>query len=279
MSYKTILVHVDESIHVDARIDIAARIALAENAHLIGAATSGISMFLQQTASVDADYPAINPYLDILRQRAGNALEKFDRMARRSGVLSFEKRLIDDEAASGMSLHAHYCDLVVIGQTDPDRPSPLLGPDFPEHVALHSGCPVLIIPYAGTFKNVGTTVLVAWDASMEARRAVRDALPLLKRAQMVQVAIINPAAQAEIYGQRPGADIALYLARHDVKVSVREEVSDDDIGNTLLSLAADSASDLLIMGCFGHSRLRETLLGGATRTILKSMTLPVLMSH
>lgn len=279
MSYKTILVHVDESHHSDMRIDIAATIAAAENAHLVGAAMTGISRFLYETVAFNPDDPGIEPYLDTLRQRATDTLEKFDKTAQRIGNLSYEKRLVDDEAAAGLSLHARYCDLVVLGQNDPDAPSAAVGTDFPEGVVINAGCPVLIIPYAGTFKSVGSRVLVAWNGSVEARRAVHDAIPLLRRADIVEVVVFNPAEQPEVYGRQPGVDIAIYLARHGIKVDVKEESTDNDIGDALLSLTTNLGSDLLVMGGYGHSRFREILLGGVTRTILESMTVPVLMSH
>jgi nucleotide-binding universal stress UspA family protein len=91
--------------------------------------------------------------------------------------------------------------------------------------------------------------------------------------------VFNAERQVNVHGEQPGADLALYLARHGVKVDVLQETTEQDSGNALLSLAADVNADLLVMGCYVHSRFREVLLGGATRTVLESMTLPVLMSH
>jgi len=123
-------------------------------------------------------------------------------------------------------------------------------------------------------------VLVGWDASREAARAVRDAMPLLARAEAVTVLTIDAEQSPFGHGEIPGADIALYLARHGVKAEVARTVSAGiGIGNTLLSRAADYEANLLVMGAYGHSRVRELLLGGTTRTVLTSMILPVLMSH
>ncbi len=122
--------------------------------------------------------------------------------------------------------------------------------------------------------------MVAWDASREAARAVSDALPILERASSVAVVSVNPRSRDFGHGDVPGADIALHLARHGVKVDVqRIETRDLDVGNALLSHVASESADLLVMGGYGHSRLREMVLGGATRTILGEMTVPVLMSH
>ncbi len=279
MGYKTILVHVDEARNVEARIATAAAIAIAESAHLIGAAMTGVSRFLYETMTVNSGDAAITPFLESLRQRGRQTLEKFDKLAQQAGVLSFEHRLIDDEAADGISLQARYCDLVVLGQYDPYQASQFLNSDFPEYVVMNSGCPVLILPYAGTFKNPGSRVLIAWNGSMESRHAVHNALPMLRRAQLVEVVVFNPLSQVDRHGEQPGADIALYLARHGVKVNVREEIVEGNVGNALLSLAADLSTDLIVMGCYGHSRFREVMLGGVTRTMLESMTVPVLMSH
>lgn len=114
---------------------------------------------------------------------------------------------------------------------------------------------------------------------MEATHAVTAALPILKRANNVKIAVINPAAEPDAHGADPGTDIALYLARHDVKVEVVQKTTENDAGNALLSVVQDLSSDLLVMGAYGHSRFREIILGGATRTMLESMTVPVLMAH
>jgi nucleotide-binding universal stress UspA family protein len=280
MSYKTILAHVDDSISLAPRVELACRIAVQENAHLVGAATTGISQFIYQSAVVDMSGDYITGYIETLRQRAEAGLKSFDAIARRIGVASVEQRLIDDETAGGISLHARYSDLVVLGQTDPAEPSAIVGDDFPEFVVLHAGCPVLVVPYAGQFYNFGEKVLIAWDGGLEAKRAVHDAIPLLRRAALVEVAVFNPSERPDTHGAQPGADIALYLARHGIRVNVRESiVPHEEIGTALLSLAADIGAGMLVMGCFGHSRLREIMLGGVSRTILSSMTVPVLMSH
>lgn len=110
-------------------------------------------------------------------------------------------------------------------------------------------------------------------------KAVHSALPLLRRAKIVEVTVFNPNRPSDAHGEQPGADIASYLARHDIKVDVMQETTESDIGDALLSLAASLNSDLLVMGCYGYSRFREVLLGGVTRTMLKSMSIPVFMSH
>lgn len=279
MFYKTILVHVDDSINAGVRIELAARLARAGQAHLTGAAMTGISRFLYEAVAQDAGDPVMAPYLGMLRQRADNALKVFEGIAQRIGVASFEKILTDDEPERGLGNYARYADLAILGQYDPQGTTPLIPADLPEYLVMNAGCPVLIVPYAGSFDNVSERVLIAWNASLEALRAVRHAFPLLQKATTVQVAIFNPASLPVAKSKDAGHEIMQFLARHGIKADVMQEQSNTDPGEALLSLSSNLKSNLLVMGCYGHTRLREVLLGGVTRTILKKMTLPVLMSH
>ena len=279
MSYKTILVHVDHSRHAPQRIRVAAEIALRDNAHLVGLAMTGVSRYLLDSDTVDHQEPVLLTHISALKKQAEQALERYEELVQQMGVLSWEKRLVDDEPAGGVSLEARYADLVVLGQTDTDEVLPAMMSDFPEYVVMYAGRPVLIVPYAGSFEHIGKKILVAWDGSMEASRAINGALPFLRQAHEVKVVVFNADKQVNVHGEQPGADIARYLARHGVNVDVLQETTDQDSGNALLSLAADTFADLLIMGCYAHSRFREVLLGGASRTVLESMTLPVLMAH
>jgi nucleotide-binding universal stress UspA family protein len=279
MSYKTILVHVDRSRHAAARIRIAAEIAHAENAHLIGAAMTGISRFIYQDSEIDITRTVVAEQIDALNESANHALAQFESIAKQVGVLSYEKRLVNDEPEGGLALQARYSDLVVVSQTDVEEPASSITSDLPEFVVLNCARPVLIVPSAGQFNHVGNNVLIAWDGSMEATRAITNTIPLLKRAKNVTVASFNPAAQSDVHGDQPGADIALYLARHGVKVEVIQKNTSVNIGDAILSTVSDLQSDLIVMGGYGHTRFREVILGGVTMTILNSMTVPVIMSH
>lgn len=280
MSYKTILAHVDDTIGLAPRIELACRIALQEDAQLVGVAMTGVSPFIYQSSIVDMSGNYITGYIETLHRRAAGALERFEAITRQFGLPSVAQRLVDEETAAGIRLQARYSDLIVLGQTDLGDPAAVVGNDFPELVVLQSGCPVLIVPYAGQFENFGEKVLIAWDGGLEAKRAVHDAIPLLKRAALVEVVVFNASERPDTHGAQPGADIALYLARHGIKVNLRESsVPHDQIGAALLSHVADMGAGMLVMGCYGHSRLREIMLGGVSRTILSSMTVPVFMSH
>ena len=176
-------------------------------------------------------------------------------------------------------MQARYADLVIVGQADPDDVS-MTPADLPEAVALATGRPMLVVPHIGVNTRPGQIVMLCWNASRESARAASDALPFLTRAQKVILLAVEPKPSAFGHGEEPGADAAAWLARHGVDVTVQRDVADDDdIGNVILSRAADYGVDLIVMGLYGHSRLREMVLGGASRTLLSSMTVPVLMGH
>ena len=175
-------------------------------------------------------------------------------------------------------VHARYADLTIMGQTDPE---PDAGDATPARglqvqTATDSGRPLLIIPYAGDFKAPGRHMLIAWNGSREASRAVHDALPLLKRAERVSVLSISPPAEDHI----AGFDISAQLARHGVNAEAKRNVSSDiSAGDVLLSECADLGADMIVMGAYGHSRLREFILGGVSQHLLETMTVPVFMAH
>ena len=275
MSYQTILVHVDASRHAEARIALAVRLAAVHGAHLVGAAMTGVSRFIFHGANVDVARTVLAGQLDVLTGQANAALARFETLAGAVHGLSFERRLVDDDAAGGLALQARYTDLVVLSQFDAGDPVARIDPDLQAYVMLNSAGPVLMVPAIGAPADAGSHVLVAWDESLQASRAVASAVPLLQRAAKVTLAVFNPEAQ----GHSAGADIALYLARHGVDVVVRRKDSETDVGSALLSLASDVGANLLVMGGYGHTRFREVLLGGVTQTVLKSMTVPALMSH
>ncbi|WP_151636938.1 universal stress protein [Noviherbaspirillum aerium] len=274
MSYKTILVHVDESTRASERIKIAAAIAMTQQAHLIGTATTGASRYLVQARMLAELDPNLRTHLDFLRHRARQGLEDFDACVQKLGLSSYEKRLVDDEAGGGICLQSRYADLVVIGQNDPEEVSPVVMPDFAQFVVLNSARPVLVVPHTGRFDNIGTRVLLAWDAGMEAARAVAASLPLLRRAQHVEVASFGSRTQ----GTSAGRDLVQYLARQGIQAEVLQRQAEGPVGEALVGLANARGSDLLIMGAYGHMRFRELMLGAVTSTVLESMRIPVLMS-
>jgi len=279
MNYRTVLVQVDQSSRSAVRTSVAAQLANAHGAHLVGAAATGISRFVFGEGAFNPGDPVFTHHLAHLRQYARDALTAFEQAAASAGAASVEARLVDDDAAGGIALSARYADLTVVGQFDPSTGVPGLMPNFVETVAMNSGRPLLVVPYAGDVSGRFQRPLVAWDGGLPASRAIAGALPLLSQAGTVDVVIFNPDTEADIHGAEPGADLALYLARHGIQVTVVARRVSGDIGEALLSTAADLGSDLIVMGAYGHTRFREVVLGGATRTVLQSMTVPVLMAH
>lgn len=281
MAYKNILVALDPDPRFRERLSLAAGLAERFDAHLTGLFVAPGTETLMHFGYYD---PILrDPLNEQLREQTRSQEEAvhqaFEQIVGRGGI-SAEWRPVRGYPTEIVALHGKYADLIVLGQLDPDDKQALLIRPRPEDVALLVGAPTLIVPYVGKFGQIGKRVLVGWNASREAKRAIDDALPLLAAASSVTVLAVNPQKNPMAHGDVPGADIALYLARHGVKAQVEQAVVPDlGVGEALLSSASDLSSDLLVMGCYGGSRVRELVLGGATRTVLESMTLPVLMAH
>ena len=273
-AFKDVLVIVDMSRACEARIDLAAGVAARFGAHLTG-------LFISPPPDVPAmvDPPAaaallVQQEMEIQAEVGARAHDLFARLVEGRGVTT-EWRVAEGEAGHVATVHARYADLTVVGQVAPDTPT-VVPVDLPERLVLGAGRPVLVVPYAGTFKTLGERVLVAWDESREAAHAVHAAMPLLEAASKVTVLTLN----ADDGGDGPARQLVQHLARHGVHADPSSLTSDDvEVGALLLSRAADLVADLLVMGAYGHSRLREVVLGGATLEIFRSMTVPVLMSH
>ncbi|MEI7876160.1 MAG: universal stress protein [Alphaproteobacteria bacterium] len=278
MAYKTILVHCDAAKNVAHRLDVAAELAQQHDAHLVGFHARPP---FRTPVFFDGGFPMDDFFKSYEASAAADqatALAAFEK-ATKGRHLSTEWRVVEGFVDSELAVQARYADLLVLGQTDPDN-SLNTPSDLPEATALASGRPVLVVPHIGVATPPGKTVLLCWNASREAARAASEALPILKAAAKVIVLVIDAKPSPDGHGAEPGADAAAWLARHGVKVTVqRDTAADDDVGATILSRAADHAIDLIVMGLYGHSRMREMVLGGASRTLLGSMIVPVLMAH
>jgi len=275
--YKTILVHCDAGKAMPARLDIGFDLGARFAARV--ACLSAFSAMPVISYGVEATQVLRQAQSDTLAGMRTRARLAYDEALRRSGFENAEWRESEADALADVALHARYADLVVIGQQDIDDASGING-DFERSIPLAAGRPVLIVPYAFEHQPLGRHVLVAWNSSREAARAVTDALPILKSASHVHVVSFRPETSPDAHGEEPGADVGLFLTRHGVKVTVsHQDVPDMDVGTQLLSRAFDLSADLIVMGAWGHSRMREFMLGGVTRTLLESMTVPVLMSH
>jgi nucleotide-binding universal stress UspA family protein len=275
--YKTLLVPVDERQRSTRSIELAGRLAREFDAHVVGLFVQP-APYIPGVAHLEGGQKLAEDLREkLIREPSRRAKAQFDACVGAAGITAAEWRTAEGDRADAVALHARYADLLIINQTDPGDAD---ASQFASAVLLSLGRPALLVPYAGEFSSVGTNVLVAWNASREAARAVTDALPLLRRAERVVVMAVDAHASPAGHGESPGADIAVFLARHGVKAEAAPTVSSGvDVGNTILSRASDQGADLIVMGAYGHSRVREIVLGGATRTLLQSMTVPVLMSH
>lgn len=279
MSYKSILVHLDSSEAVHSRLELALSLAQQFDAHLTGFFT----VFRPEPGSFYVMAGSAEYYVEFEHRRLEQqgALERLFRAETLRWKVAAEWQSSKEYANRCIPRAARLADLAIVGQYNSRDPESFVAEQFIENLVLSSGRPVLVVPYAGQFHHIGSHVVIAWDGSREATRAMHDALPFLSRAKQVTVLTINALSGEPASSRIPGADIAAVISRYGANVAIQEieGVKDVPIGETLLSRAADLDADLLVMGCYGHSRWRELVLGGATRSILKSMTLPVLMSH
>jgi len=275
--YKTILAHFDSTDRAETRMKAAAMLGDAFDAHVV-ALYSIMSPLYSEPFVADGGAFVAQELLRFQERKDADARTAFERM-QPTFRRPIEWRTDAGDPASVVNEHSRYADLIVLGQYDEDQTNDTT-PDFIGRVIMGSGRPVLVVPYAGEFPTIGERPMIAWNASREAARAVSSALPLLRRAKEVQVTTFNARGGRGGHGDVPGADIAAYLARHGVNANVSGSTSKEvDIGNQILSRADDFQSDLIVMGGYGHSRAFEFVMGGSTRTLLESMTVPVLFAH
>ena len=280
MTYKTNLVHCDDGRTAVARTELAAALAERHQAHLVGLHARPP---FQPPVYDNGSYAMgmmFKDHEDALKEGEA-ASSKIFAAAVKGKAITSEWHPTDGCADDLLIVHARYADLTIVGQSDPEAPTRLPTPsNLPESVALATGRGVLVVPFSGASTAIGRNVLLCWNASRESARAATEALPLLQAAAAVTVLVVGAKASESGHGAEPGADAAIWLGRHGVKVTVQRDVAPDaDVGSLILSRAMDHGCDLIVMGIYGHSRLRELVLGGASRTVLASLTVPVLMAH
>ncbi len=275
MSLKNILVYVDDSKRSAATVTAAGMLAATHDAHVTGLAVERPA-HIPGYAAIEIPPSAMEIIAAQRQASIAGAREIFETSIKRAGLTERSGWTV----AKGMpletlALRSRYADLTLITQAGPEQEG-TYGEDLVDDLIMISGRPVLVIPYIGAAGTLGNTVLVGWNGSREAARAVSDAMPILERAETVEVLAIEPTE----LGDAPGADISAHLATHGVKASANATRGlDIDVGDVLLNRASDIGADLIVMGAYGHSRMRELVLGGATRHILAHMTVPVLLSH
>jgi nucleotide-binding universal stress UspA family protein len=275
---KDILVHLDASPRAAARLALAQDLARQHGAELNALYGVLPSMLATPWLAGDAMAYAASMLADLDAEQAARARATFDQAAGRS-----ELGWIDGGSAAYASLlqRALTTDLLVLGQADPqDTLTGALPPELVPSLITDSGRPTLVLPFIGRFDATAADVLIAWKPTREAARAVAAALPWLRLATRVHVTS-RPEGDEEDKGDSDrSAALEHWLRLHGVTAPIQaHRLGEGKVGEALLSLAADTNAGLLVMGCYGHGRAREWVLGGASRVVLASMTLPVLMVH
>ena len=278
MTYHSLLVLLDDDPLCAARSQVGIRMARELDCHLIGLAPTGLAQLPSSPESVATlvEFGALAQRA--LRDRAERAIRRFRDACVAAGLPSFEALIDESEKAVSLVRNAHCSDLLVLTQADPHAPGYAMNRTLVEEVVLQNARPTLIVPYAGRFETLGSTVMVAWDDSREAARAVADALPLLRRARQVHVLGWNEQG-ADAPMRRRLESVQAWLKHHGIAAHVQLETTKIDIADAMLSRAADLGADLIVMGAYGHVRWIQRMLGGATSGLLASMTVPVLMSR
>lgn len=279
MTYKTILVHLGNEARAKSVTAYAVEMARQSGAHLIG-----LYVFPAFRLTPPVPLPFGGDIAGQIRASIRQEMEKVkatfdDQTKGQSFPVEWRSITTQRRPPEAVVLdHARSADLVIASQADPDwNLTDVL--DFPDDLALHSGRPVIVVPNFGQTARPPRTALVAWNGSRESARAVSDALPLLKACKTTYVVSIDDGSAA-LEGALPDTELAAALHRHGVAVEIEKiKPGEFTIGEELRVRAAERSVDLMVMGCYGHSRLREFAMGGVTRHLLRDMTIPVLFSH
>jgi len=285
MTYKTIVVHVDDHPESAPRVRLALELAKACKARLIGLAVMPRPQMPAGIEGMAATADVLTIQENANKERLTVARQLFEQAVQGSGV-DVEYHGVIADAAGAMNHEMRYADIGVVGQRDPEQTIGDMYATLPESVAMESRRPVMVVPHIGYSRPVGRKVLLAWNDSPEAMRAATEAMPLLQAAQKVTLLVIDghkrdiDVDDANGHDDPPGSRAAGWLARHGVNVELINDVSEgSDVGSIILSRVSDLDIDLVVMGVYGHSKLRETFFGGASKTMLGHMTVPTLIAH
>lgn len=273
-----IVVHIPADRPADGVVACAVSVASAFDAHLDGIVCTYQPINPAIMVGASAAYYAAATQYNTDGDEAAARLDQFEVAARAAGITHGARSLCDTPVLANQALAeiSRLYDLTVVAQ--PDRAKPGHQDPLPEAVLFSSGKPMLMVPYIHTGSLALDRVLVCWDGGRPAARAVSDAMPFLERANTIDVVAVNE--DEDVVGQASSSALLAHLLRHDLAATGHQlTAAPNNIHNTILSFAADIGANLLVMGGYGHSRLREFILGGVTRGIFKSLTLPALISH
>ncbi len=280
VTYSTLLLHLDDDTRAGIRLDQATSLARRFDSRLIGLSCHRPAPWVGVAGSEFMGADPLTHELALAARAAASREAAFLRHCDVQELASFEVATSDDEPSRAIGERGRCADLILLGQADPDTADHARHRDIVDRVMEQTAAPVLVLPYAGRFATLGETVLIAWSDSRETARAVADAMPFLQQARAVHLVAFDRAIGVGGSIDASRLDLVTrWLATHGVQARASVAFTRTDIGNALLSHAADVGADLMVMGAWSHSRLVERVLGGATRTVLDSMTVPVLMSH
>ena len=277
MAIKDLVVHITDGPDCAARLTLAVTLARIHGAHLAGVY---VEPPLPMSAYPEIPVPAaiIDAEIAAIAACAAEQAARFN-AATAQATIGSEWRQTRADNVTALNVSARYADLVILGQA-PSRSMSWFDPAIAEHVALACGRPLLVVPHDYVPAPLGQRILIAWNGGREAVRAVHDALPLLAQAEFVQVMVTNPVIGYGDHGAEPGADICRHLAHHGVRAEAHVGHAEHAaVGALLLAQAAAIGADLIVMGAYGHSRMRELVLGGVTRHLLRHMTIPLFVAH
>lgn len=278
MAIKNILVHLCGTAAGKPVVETACQVAMAYNARLTGL-YAGVPYDMPSYVIAQLPAEVVEAHQRHVEESVHATAQAFEHACTANGI-SHDIREGDwrEPVEDVISMHARYADMVMLAQPDVEKDSRTR--DIADHVVLRAGAPVMVVPRKSAASTIGKRVLVGWDGSAPAARAIRDSLPILEGADTVKVLCIDPKPGIAGLGDLPGADLAHFLASHDVKAEAAHTRSGGvSVGDILLNNAADMGADLIVAGGYGHSRIGELIMGGVTDTLMESMTVPVLMSH
>jgi len=277
MAIKNILIHIDNSVACEHRVDVAIQLAIQHQAQI--STIYVIQNYLEPTyyeAQISADIIA---QIDQQAEKTAKlAQHKYHSMANRAGY-TMTSVIEKGNLISILDEYARYTDLLVLGQNHPEDPENI-SEALADNMVLEAGTPCLIVPHTSSSQFTAKRVLVAWNASREAARSVKDAMPILSNADYVEVLVVNPTQYPAEIDIVQSKSVSSFLMQHGIKPQIQvESGSNSKAGDTIISRASEINADLIVMGAYGHSRLREIVLGGVTRKLLARMTVPVFISH
>ncbi|WP_084004304.1 universal stress protein [Cupriavidus pauculus] len=279
MSYATILVHLDASRNLHERLHLAAQLCVQHSAKLIGVFAVGAPDPMAVRGLADGDR-YLSTFNEWQHRKGDDARQAFEG-ATADLQIRTEWRAPDWGTEHAVEALSHLADLLVLGEPGPRSKSAIPTMRSLSSVILRCGRPVLVVPAAGPHPTVGQRVTVAWNGSRECARAIHDALPILVRADAIDVIQFSQANDIEPAWHSPPDYAVTWLRSHGVTATVETLIIErsDDAGEMLIDHAQRRQTDLIVMGAFGHTRMREIVLGGVTHTILQSMPAAVLFSH